>query len=444
MPRFNSETFALLSRRELAGIVILVAGLLAAVFWFVAQIVQPSPPGRIVMASGVEGGLYHRYALRYKAILARDGVKLEERMTNGADENLRLLEDPKSGVDVAFTQAGIAKSPAADDLVMLAGLYYEPLWIFSHGMAKVTQINQLQGKRIATGIDESGTRAFLEPLLRANGLTPANTTLVPLGGDDALRGLLAGELDAAAFVGGVQSPTILAALRNPELALMNLDRADAYARLFPYITKLTLPPGTIDLALDEPKAEVTLIGTEAMLVAREGMHPALINLLMDAAHEIHSGQSYFEAAGEFPRTNRVDLPVSVDADRHQHFGPTFLHRYLPFWLASLVERLIIVVVPLVVVLVPVFSYLPQFLSWRVRSRIYRWYGELKLLERDVGARKGTLPIEQWLADLDRIEVAVEAIKTPASFASQAYTLREHIGLVRRAVLAKAGGAATVA
>jgi len=181
-----------------------------------------------------------------------------------------------------------------------------------------------------------------------------------------------------------------------------------------------------------------------MLAAREGLHPALTALLLDAAHEVHGGQGFFEEAGEFPGTTRVDLPVSIDADRHKRFGPSFLYRYLPFWVATLAERAIIILLPIAVVVVPVFNYLPQFLRWRVRSRIYRWYGELALLERDVATRTGMLPSEQWLADLDRIERAVAQIHTPAGFASEAYTLREHIGLVRRAVMARISPTAVAA
>jgi hypothetical protein len=178
-----------------------------------------------------------------------------------------------------------------------------------------------------------------------------------------------------------------------------------------------------------------------MLVAHDSLHPALVDLLVDAAREIHGHQGYFETAGEFPGTAQVDIPVSPFADEHKRFGRNYLHRYLPFWLATFVERAIIFIVPLIVVLVPLMNFLPQFLRWRVRSRIYRWYRELALLERDVATRQGALPVEQWLQDLDRVEQAAEHIHTPASFASEAYTLREHIGLVRRAVLAKAGAAA---
>jgi TRAP transporter TAXI family solute receptor len=442
------EDLVSLYRHNRVRVVVAVAALVIAVLWVSAQFLQPGPSRRIVLASGAEGGIYHQYALRYKEILGREGVKVDLRMTGGAGDNLRLLLDPKSGVDVAFMQGGVATSPEADRLVMLASLYYEPLWIFYRDAATLSQVNQLQGKRIAVGVAGSGTRALVARLFAAHGLTMAgdigrgNTDLVALGGDDALRALKAGEIDAALYVGGADTPTIQQASRDPVIKLMNLTHADAYPRRFPFLTKLTLPYGTIDLEINTPDQDVTMIGTKAMLVARDDLHPALINLLIDAAREIHGRQGYFEAAGEFPGTAQVDdIPVSPYADQHRRFGPSFLYNYLPFWLATYAERALILIVPLVVILVPLVNLLPQVLRWRVRSRIYRWYGELALLERDVATRHGTLPIEKWLQDLDRIEEAVEHIHTPASFASEAYTLREHIGLVRRAILAKAGASA---
>lgn len=269
-----------------------------------------------------------------------------------------------------------------------------------------------------------------------NGLTDSNVTMTPMSNDTALRALQSGEVSAAIFVDGAQSPAVWNALHDPKLNLMNFRRADAYHRQYPYITKLTLPPGSIDLALDIPGDEVALIGTKAMLATRDGLHPALVNLLADAAREIHSGPGFFEEAGEFPGTTQVDLRVSTEADRHKRFGPSFLYQYLPFWVATIAERAIIVLLPLAVVLVPLINYLPQLLRWRVRSRVYRWYGELALLERDVATRTGALPVDKWLADLDRIEHSVAQIRTPVGFASEAYTLREHIGLVRRAVMAR--------
>src|SRR5271169_4070767 len=443
------EDFAALSRSDRVRLAVVVGALVVAVVWAWAYFLEPGPPRHIVLASGAESGIYHQYALRYKEILAREGVKVDVHMTQGAADNLGLLLDPKSGVDVAFMQGGVARFPAADGLEMLASLYYEPVWIYYHNTEPLTRMNELHGKRIAIGTVGSGTRALVTQLFAANGLTTAsgvgrdNTDIVAIGGDDALRALKAGEIDAALFVGGADTPTIQQALRDPLLKLMSLRRADAYARRFPFLSRLTLPYGTIDLAINIPDQDVSMVGTKAMLVARDSLHPALVDLLVDAAREIHGHQGYFETAGEFPGTAQVDIPVSPFADEHKRFGPSYLHRYLPFWLATFVERTIILIVPLIVILVPLMNFLPQFLRWRARSRIYRWYGELALLERDVATRRGALPVEKWLKDLDRVQEAAEHIHTPTSFASEAYTLREHISLVRRAVLAKAGAAAEI-
>jgi TRAP-type uncharacterized transport system substrate-binding protein len=434
------EDLSLLSTRDRIRLGVLLVVLAAVLVWATVELVKPGPPRRIVLASGAQFGLYHQYATRYKELLAREGVTVEERMTSGASENLQLLLDPASAVDVAFLQGGVASPATTGHLVMLASLYYEPLWVFYRGSDKVDLVNQLFGKRIAAGVQGSGTRAFVEPIAKVNGLMRGNTELVAIGGNDAVRALKTGDVDAALFVGGAETQLIQQALRDPALKLLNFLRADSYVRRFPFITKLALPEGTIDFAFNIPDHDVTLIGTKAMLVARDDLHPALINLLLDAARDIHGQQGYFEAAGEFPGIAPVDVPVSPYADQHKRFGPSILYRYLPFWLAALVERAIIVIVPLLVILIPTLNYLPQFLRWRVRSRIFRWYSELALLERDVATRKDSLPIELWLQDLDRIDRHVADIKVPAKFANEAYTLREHIDLVRREVVSKSGAA----
>jgi hypothetical protein len=362
-----------------------------------------------------------------------------ERPTTGAVDNAQLLNDPASRVDAAFMQGGVIDPAQGGRIVMIASLYYEPLWVFYRGGDTLTRLDELRYRKIAIGAPGQGVRAFVEPLLAANNVTAFNSQLLPLANVEALRALQAGHIDAAMFVGGVQSPAIYQALNDANLKLMSFSRADAYVRRFPHVTKLTLPAGAIDFGRGIPAEDVKLISTEAMLVARDDLPAPIVNLLYEAAREVHASQGYFEAPREFPNTDPVDIRVSLDADRHHRFGPSLLHRYLPFSMATYVERLVILLVPLLVVIVPLFNVLPQLLRWRARSRIYRWYGELKLLERDVGQRTGELPIDKWLADLDRIEAAAARIRTPASYASEAYTLREHIALVRRSVMEKAGG-----
>jgi len=411
-------------------VAIVVAAVLGA--WFL----ESTKPRRIVMASGPTDGLHHELALRYQAILARSGVTVVERITAGAGENAFLLRDPQSGVDVAFMLGGVIPPADREGIEMLAALYYEPLWVFYRGNETLSQLDELRYKRIAIGTPGQGVRSFIEPLLAANNVTGFNSEFVPLGNVEALRALQAGKVDAVCLLGAVDSPAVFQALHDKDLKLMSHQRAAAYQRRYAHVTTLSLPPGTVDLALRIPEQEVSLFGTEAMLVSRPGLAPAITDLLVDAARELHGGQGYFEARTAFPNTGVVDLPVAVEADRHMRFGPSLLQRHLPFFVASYVERLVILLVPLLFIIVPLVNWLPQLLRWRARSRVYRWYGELALLERDVDRRQGNLPIERWLADLDRIEHAASHVRLPANTASEGYTLREHIGLVRRAILAR--------
>ncbi|MFO1413815.1 MAG: TAXI family TRAP transporter solute-binding subunit [Burkholderiales bacterium] len=430
------DHLAFLTRRELLRTVLIFGVAIGACLWLSFRWLQPIPPRRIVIATGVEGGLYAHFAQRYRTILARDGVTLEIRPTRGAAENIELLQDPNSGVDLAFVQGGLAQMPQAEHLAMVAALYYEALWIFHRADAAFTQMNQLKGLRIAVGPKGGGTQAFAMPLLRVNGLQDGDATFIEAGGDDALALVRDGRADVAMLVGGGAMHAVQEALHDPALKLMSLSRTAAYARRFPYITRLTLPAGTIDLARNIPASEVDLIGTKAMLVARDTLHPALTTLLLEAVRDEHDDQGYFEAAGEFPNANQVDIPVLPDAVRHHRIGQNFLYRVLPFWVAAFVERTAIVIVPLLVVLVPLINFLPQIVRWRVRSRVYRWYGELALLEREVARHEGVVPLENWVARLDRIERAVAGIRMPASFASEAYTLREHVDLVRNAIVTR--------
>jgi TRAP-type uncharacterized transport system substrate-binding protein len=431
--------YALLSRGDLLRTALLFAAAIAASLWVSFQFLKPVPPRTLVLATGAPTGLYHQYAERYRKALAREGVTLELRETRGSGDNHALLLDPSSGVDIAFMQGGVAHHSPDKGIVMLASLYFEPLWIFHHGKATYKSINEFAGLRIAIGLPGSGTRAFVLPLLAANGITPASATFLEVGSEESLRLLAAGEADIAMLVGGGAMEAIQRALRDPDVKLMSVPRAEAYVRRFPHVTRLTLPPGTVDLARDIPPHEIALIATEAMLVAREDLHPALVNLLLEVVRDVHDDQGYFERAGEFPNTTQVDIPVSPVAVRHTRFGTSFLYRTFPFWVATFLDRAIILVLPLLVVLVPLINFFPQIVRWRMRSRVFRWYGELALLEREVASFQGPPPLAKWTADLDRIERAVAGIRVPASFASEAYTLREHVGLVRRAIVERAAG-----
>jgi TRAP transporter TAXI family solute receptor len=428
------------TRRELLRTGLLAALLTSLCIWVSFRFIDPIPPRRIVLASGPESSLFHQQALLYRQALAAEGVELEVRVSEGAGDNMALLLDRKSGVDLAFVQGGMAREAETDHIVMVASLYYEPLWIFVRRGESVDTLAALAGRRISTGMPGSGTNVLAVPLLAASGVTDTNTSILRQPTAKALHALKAREVDVSLMVGGARASAIAAALKDPEVELVSLAHADAYPQRYPYLTRRTLHAAAVQFVPPTPPRDTALVSTEAMLAARDDIHPAIVNLLLEIIRDAHDDQGYFEAPNEFPNVEQVDLRVSPDAIRHRRFGPSLLYRYLPFWVATFVERFIIVVVPLLVVMLPVMRFLPSIISWRVRSRIYRWYGELTLLERDVRMRKGELPIERWLADLERIQRSAERVITPASFASEAYTLREHIELVRRAVISAAAGA----
>ena len=427
-----------LGLRDVLAIAIPAVALIVAGFWLAAQFIRPAPPQFLTMSTGAPGGGYEVFAARYKPFLAAQGIELRERASAGAVENLQRLLDPKGEVDVAFVQGGLGLVAEAEGLVSLGSFYHEPLWVFYRGKDAVDQLVQLRGRRIAIGPEGSGTRKLALELLEASGVArdDPKTRLVPLSGLAAVTALAQGELDAAFLVGPVHSGAVWTALYTPGVRLMNFAHAEAYARRFPYLARLVLPRGGIDLQRDIPTADVELVAPMATIVARESTHPALIDLLLQAAVKVHGGPGLFQRPGEFPNAHQVDFPLSREAERFYKSGTRFLHRYLPFWLATLIERTIVLLVPLIAIVLPIMKFAPALYGWRIRSRIFKWYGQLKFLERELDENPGARPQAEWLKELEHIEDRVHRIPTPLSFTNLLYTLREHIVLVQAKVLKK--------
>jgi TRAP transporter TAXI family solute receptor len=422
-----------LSARDALMIGLPALALIIFAFWFAAQFIRPAPPHELTMSTGAAGGAYETYAARYKQILARDDIVLHELPSAGAVENLQRLQDPSVDVDIAFVQGGLTNGGGDSGLVSLGSFYVEPLWVFYRGKAEVQRLTQLRGKRIAVGAEGSGTRPLAIDLLEASGVTAKNSKFSSLSGLSALDALSRNKLDAIFLVGPARSAAVWASLYTPGVRVMNFSRADAFVRRFPYLNKVVLPQGAIDLVRDIPARDLNLVATVATLVAREDFHPALIDLLLRAGAEVHGGPGLFQHAGEFPNAKQVDYPLSKEADRYYKSGVSFLQRYLPFWAATLIDRMVVLLIPLIAVLYPLMKILPGLYTWRVRARIYRWYGELKFLESEFDADPAAHTPAQWLQRLQRLEDRVNRIPTPLAYANQLYMLREHIGLVRRTV-----------
>jgi hypothetical protein len=424
--------FTAVSWRDLAATLgpILLISLFA--IWIAFKFVRPAPPDTIILTAGPEGSIFSNTAEKYRKILARNGVKLQILPSQGSLENLKRLGDPSFEVDVGFVQGGVSQGMDIDELASLGSVFYEPLAVFYHTAKPVDRLSGLRGKRLAIGVEGSGTRALALILLKASGMEPGGTTaLLDLGGDDAAQALIAGRVDAVFLMGDSAAPPVMRKLmRTPGIRLLNFAQADAYARRFTYLSKLVLPMGSIDFGKNIPAQNLALIGPTVELVAREDLHPALSDLLIDAAREVHSGASLLQHAGEFPAPLEHEFPISSDASRYYKSGKSFFYRYLPFWLASLTDRMLVILVPIVVLLIPGLRIVPVLYSWRVRSRIYRWYGALLALERDMLAHPGLEKREAMLKRLDAIEQGVNSLKVPLSFADQFYVLRGHITFVR--------------
>lgn len=421
--------------RDLLVIGVPSALLIGGAFALTLLLMRPAPPKEIVMSTGGLDGTYHAYALKYREILAREGVTLNLWVSGGAVENLRRLSDPTDGVDVAFVQGGITGRDNAGELQSLGAMYLEPLWIFHRTQREAVTLQSLGGSRIAIGEPGSGTATLAQTMLQSNGLTEGPTSLIQVGGRTAADMLVRGNIDAAFFIADPKSELIQQLISTPGIRLLNLARAEAYVRQHYYLKHVTLPRGVFDLRRDIPDHDIEIIAAPANLVVKQDLHPALAYLLLRAASEVHGRPSLFNKLHDFPAADDTELPLSPEATRYYKSGAPFLQRYLPYWAANLTDRLLVLLVPALAILFPAMRLLPALYRWRVRSRIYRWYGRLKEIEIDLDDRPGEKELKAILGKLDTIENAVNHIDTPLAYSENLYVFRQHIDLVRQRIQA---------
>ncbi|MEM5345445.1 TAXI family TRAP transporter solute-binding subunit [Paraburkholderia azotifigens] len=405
--------------------------LFAVVVWLVVWLVDPAPPRTITISAGPQDSSFMQIAEEYRKILARNGVTLKVLTSDGSVQNLDRLLDPKQKVDIALVQGGVAGGRDTSSLMSLGSVTYVPLVVFYRGSG-VTQLSDLDGKRIAIGREGSGTRLLSLKLLEANGIGPGGeTALLPLDGLDAAKALVSNQVDAALLNGDSATRVLMLRLLGiPGVSVMNFDEATAYTRVFPYLDELELPPGVLDLRRRIPPETIHLISPTAELVARTNLHPAISDLLIEAAQEVHGMAGLLQKAGQFPNPVVREYRISEDAMRYYKSGKSFLYRTLPFWLATVVDRLLVLLLPIAVLLFPALRLIPALFTWRVRSRIYRYYGSLIAIERDAMRDSSAEERSKLLAELDRIEASLDTLRMPLAYADGFYVLREHVRFVR--------------
>jgi TRAP-type uncharacterized transport system substrate-binding protein len=413
--------------------------LLAAVLLLLAYLwLDPTPPKRVVLATGAAQGAYSEFGARYADRLKRHGIAVELRPTQGAAENLALLRNDSSGVDLAFVQGGADVERRADDeldagLRSLGSMFYEPVWLFYRSASaqqrlkapRLDRLAQLAGWRVNIGAPGSGVPNLALRLLEANRIDAASITLLQQPQTPAVVDLLEGRLDAIVLASAPESLMVQMLLQTPGVQLFDFAQADAYTRRFGFLSAVSLPRGVVDLAGDLPPAEVRMVAPTATLVAREGLHPALAQLFVQAAQQVHGEPGWFQRKGDFPNARDGERELAAEAQRFYRNGVPWLQRYLPFWLANLIDRMWLALLSIIAVLIPLARVVPPLIELRIRSRVFRWYGQLRAIE---SAKR---PAPELLGELDAIEARVAQIQVPLSYADELYALKSHIQFVRR-------------
>lgn len=428
-------------------------------FYVAAQFIKPAPPKHVVISTGSADGAYQDFAQEYAKFFLKQDITLEPQTSAGSMENIARLLNDESGVSAAIIQGGTATAVAKEKLRTVVSLYLEPVWVFyRNGLVEMTELRQLVGRRIAVGAEGSGSKKLALTLLRENGvvpggskpdvhapanptpgaasektLPPTSATILPMDTADAAKALRNGSVDAAVFVISPHAGIVRELLVDPSVKLMNFDRHSAYPRRHPYLSDVTLPKGVLDPATNLPDRDIELIAVAANLVVREDIHSALIPLFIRAAKEVHNRGGLVSEPGRFPTLELVELPAHEEATRFFENGPSFLHRYLPFWLASFIERTWIMLLPLVTLLFPLLKVAPPVYRWRIRVRIYRWYRVLRAIDQHLGADAEFDALVEDLDKLTRLEHEVADVWVPLSFMEEFYNLRLHIAFTERRV-----------
>lgn len=419
--------------RSIAAIILSVIVLIGMSLHFLV----PAPPKKIVIATGAQTGQYYRLGNEYKTLLEKNGIQVEVLVTKGSIENLELLNDPKHKVDLAFVQSGTSSSNEYPQTQSLAGVFYEPLWVvyqaqsFKDLKSPPDKIEDLIHKKVSLGISSSGTRKLVEHVFEQDQLKTNLPNLVELGTDKSLEKLKAGELDAMFISVNNRAQIMQKIFADPNLKIMTFSKAYGYPPRIKGLSVLTVRRATLDIMNDSPDRDILLLTSTAELVSRKDIHPAISSLVMDLSGDLLSKADILSNENVFPNPNHLSFDVNEDAQKVMREGPGFLHRYLPFWVAVWVDRLIRVTIPLLAILIPLFNFLPSILEYRMKFKFAAIYKELRALENLI--QKGDYDRSQIDQDLQALNQRSIRLKVSQFNTKDIYDLLAHIGDVQRRI-----------
>jgi len=401
----------------------------AVLLWMAIVALRPMPERRFTMATGPEGSAYEVFGAEYRALLAQRGVDLRLVPTAGSVENARRLLDPDSGIDAAFVQGGALAGDEAVRLLSLGTVFYEPLWVFCRCEPEGFALHEALGTHVSIGPEGSASRVLALQLFELNRIDVAGLQIEAFPPEVAAEALLAGRIDTAMIDTAWESPVVQQLLDAPSINLIGFPRADAYAARLPFLNKLVLPMGVVDLATNRPSRDTLLIAPKASLVVRADLHPALQYLLIDAAARVHGGPGVLHSAGAFPAPEMVGIPLSDEAQNMFRSGPSFLRRHLPFWLAELMQRMLLLFVPLVGIVYPVVRFAPEAWRWHQERRVRNMYRELRALERALRTATDPARRTELHAQLEDLDARAARIRVSDAFAAPTYELKQNIRFV---------------
>ncbi len=402
--------------------------LIGGAFWFTSRFIQPEPVKELTIATGREGGVYYSYAQRYKEMLEAEGVKVHLLSTAGSVETRKLLLSHKA--DIGFMQGGTAEEEDAKKLSAIAAIYPEPLWIFTSQKSKINSLRDLRDKYVAIGERGSGTFALSRQILAAAGIDSNNTAILDMNDSQACAMLKEGKIDALFRVISATSDKIRNCFEKSALRPLPIRRIDAYLLHFPYLGKVTLPEGAIDLAKNIPGKDLHMLAAPAMVVTTNRLDKVLVRLMAKVVKSAQNPPALLKNDGtDYPNITTTQLPVHPSSERYFKEGDTWLEKIFPFWIAANIYRLKILLIPILTLLIPMLkSFLPLY-RWRIRSRIYRWYRQLNETDRQIGQ----LSPEEIPAQIAKLEQLQKEIKehtdVPLSYMGEYYLLRTHVAFV---------------
>jgi TRAP-type uncharacterized transport system substrate-binding protein len=396
----------------------------------------PAPPSTVGIATAFRGGSAEYYGRQYREIFARSNIELELHETAGVLESIKLLQDPKSGVQIAIVVGGVSDGEHAPELLSLGTIYNSPFWLFYSSNEPFDRLSQFKGKRIAVGPAGSGARSSAEQILGKGGVNSENAVFLPFSGSAAAEALRGGKVDAVWLLGTPDGVAVHALLEDPDVRLMSFPTAEAFTIIFPELVRLVLPQGVIDIDRNIPPTDVPLIGTTTRVLVRSDLHPEIVQLLLQTMVKAHSARAVFQRSNEFPNSTDTEYPVAPAAIDFYKNGPSFMQRHLPLWLSVHAQRAIAVLVTAIAIGFPLVRLLPLAYSWIARRRLFYWYAKLKALEASFDADPKDMHLAETRAEIERIEHAVSHISIPLTFSDQVYNLRSHIDIVRRKIASR--------